>query len=179
MDSIRPHDGTRRRLLARGLAALAIAAGSGCATILYPERKGNTHGRIDVGPLILDILWFIPGIIPGVIAIAVDFATGAIYVTSRGDATIDEPTADGHARSCGSPDVDPIELELELCLVSADGRALAQTQARWREASDATMRLRGGRLARGRLERGRLEGARLDLRVRRSGETATFSGPVT
>src|SRR5690606_26391025 len=68
MDSIRPHDGTRRRLLARGLAALAIAAGSGCATILYPERKGNTHGRIDVGPLILDILWFIPGIIPGVIA---------------------------------------------------------------------------------------------------------------
>lgn len=175
MDSIRPHDGTRRRLLARGLAALAIAGGSGCATILYPERKGNTHGRIDVGPLILDILWFIPGIIPGVIAIAVDFATGAIYVTSRGDATIDEPTADGHARSCGSPDVDPIELEL--CLVSAEGRALAQTQASWRDGSDATMRLRGGRLARGRVRR--IQGARLDLRVRRSGETTTFSGPVT
>ncbi|MEM6289938.1 MAG: hypothetical protein AAGA54_01695 [Myxococcota bacterium] len=35
---------------------------------------------IDVGPLVIDILLFIPGLIPGLIAIAVDFGSGAIYV---------------------------------------------------------------------------------------------------
>lgn len=57
-----------------------------CAYILHPERRssGRTSGRIDTMPLILDILWFIPGIIPGVVALVVDFTTGAIYVDSFG-----------------------------------------------------------------------------------------------
>ena len=73
--------GRRSALQCLGKLSLSIMATSGCATILYPERRGNTRGRIDPGPLILDILWFIPGIIPGVIALAVDFASGAIYVS--------------------------------------------------------------------------------------------------
>mgnify|MGYP001546931635 CR=1 FL=1 len=67
------------------MVALAAALGilsTSCAWILHPERRnsGRTSGRIDTLPLIFDILWFIPGIIPGVVALIVDFTTGAIYV---------------------------------------------------------------------------------------------------
>jgi hypothetical protein len=63
---------------------LAVASTSvGCGYYLHPERRGNAGGTIDGGDLILDILWLIPGIVPGVIALVVDFSSGAIYVGSR------------------------------------------------------------------------------------------------
>lgn len=51
-----------------------------CGTIFYPERKGQISGRID--PLVAfanaaGLLFFF---IPGIIAFAVDFTTGAIYL---------------------------------------------------------------------------------------------------
>lgn len=65
----------------RSVAALAVAAVafSGCAYTFHPERRGNTGGEIAGAPLVGDILWFIPGIIPGVIFLVVDFTSGAIY----------------------------------------------------------------------------------------------------
>lgn len=51
-----------------------------CGFILYPERKGQTSGRIDPGVAILDAILLIPGILPGVIAFAVDFVSGCIYL---------------------------------------------------------------------------------------------------
>ena len=55
---------------------------SGCGTILYPERKGQSvdGARIDTQVAILDGLGLLLFIIPGVIAFAVDFTTGAIYL---------------------------------------------------------------------------------------------------
>ncbi len=55
-----------------------------CGYILYPWRRGNRPGEIDGETLVMDILWFIPGFIPGAIALAVDFSTGAIYTGRRG-----------------------------------------------------------------------------------------------
>lgn len=52
----------------------------GCGTIIYPERRGQTTGRIDVGIAVLDGLGLLLFIIPGVIAFAVDFSTGTIYL---------------------------------------------------------------------------------------------------
>lgn len=52
----------------------------GCGTILYPERKGQKTGNIDVGVALLDGIGLLFFIIPGVIAFAVDFTTGAIYL---------------------------------------------------------------------------------------------------
>jgi len=60
-----------------------------CARILHPERVGNHGGRVDVVPLVVDILLFIPGLVPGLIAIIVDFGTGAIYV-QNGDGSLTE-----------------------------------------------------------------------------------------
>jgi len=50
-----------------------------CGTILYPERRNQRAGFIDAGVVVLDAVGLLFGIIPGVIAFAVDFSTGAIY----------------------------------------------------------------------------------------------------
>lgn len=73
----------KKRLL--GFLALLIAAifllqVVGCGTIIYPERRGQQSGRVDVGIAVLDGLGLLLFIIPGVIAFAVDFSTGAIYL---------------------------------------------------------------------------------------------------
>ena len=60
---------------------------SACGTILYPERRGRDAGRLDVGVVLLDAVWLLFGLIPGLIAFAVDFSTGAIYVPEGGDFT--------------------------------------------------------------------------------------------
>jgi len=52
----------------------------GCGTLLYPERRGQKTGTVDVGIALLDALWLLVFIVPGVVAFAVDFTTGAIYL---------------------------------------------------------------------------------------------------
>jgi hypothetical protein len=51
-----------------------------CGTLIYPERRGQKEGRIDIHVAILDGLGLLLFIIPGVIAYAVDFSTGAIFL---------------------------------------------------------------------------------------------------
>jgi len=69
----------RRRIL----AALAIGTGSllsGCGTILYPDRSyQKNRGGLDPAIVILDGIGLFFFIIPGLVAFAVDFSTGAIY----------------------------------------------------------------------------------------------------
>lgn len=57
----------------------------GCGTIMYPERKGQKTGKIDAGIAVLDGIGLFFFLIPGVIAYAVDFNNGTIYLpgTSR------------------------------------------------------------------------------------------------
>ena len=79
----------RRRLrLVSSLCVLALLPS--CARILYPERVGNKGGAVDIVPLVVDIVLFIPGFVPGLIAIIVDFGTGAIYVQGNGGAALSE-----------------------------------------------------------------------------------------
>ncbi len=74
-----------KRLQAMSLvAAMALptagaVANSGCGTILYPERRGHHGGRVDVGVAVMDGLWCLVFIIPGVVGFIVDFGNGAIY----------------------------------------------------------------------------------------------------
>src|SRR5215472_17337813 len=74
----------RRRFLASiaRCAATAVvgAAATSCGTILYPERRGQPRGPLDPGVVVLDAIGLLFFIIPGVIAFAVDFSTGAIYL---------------------------------------------------------------------------------------------------
>ena len=69
----------------RAIAAstmLTVGSGSvGCGYLLYPERRGTQSGVIDGATMVMDLLWLLPGIIPGVIALVVDFSSGGIYRT--------------------------------------------------------------------------------------------------
>jgi hypothetical protein len=51
-----------------------------CGFFIYPERRGQTGGKIDTQIAILDGLGLLLYIIPGLIAYAVDFSSGAIYL---------------------------------------------------------------------------------------------------
>jgi hypothetical protein len=52
----------------------------GCGTLMYPERRGQRAGSLDAGVAVLDGIGLLFGIIPGVIAFAVDFSNGTIYL---------------------------------------------------------------------------------------------------
>ncbi len=72
------------RRLRRSLIGLTVVAlflqSIGCGTFLHPERRGQPPGRIDPAVVLLDGLCLLLFFVPGVIAFAVDFTTGAIYL---------------------------------------------------------------------------------------------------
>src|SRR5689334_24627976 len=68
-----------KRLLALFLVAALTLPSTSCGTLLYPERRGQPRGVIDPGVLLLDAVGLIFFVVPGLVAFAVDFSTGAIY----------------------------------------------------------------------------------------------------
>lgn len=71
---------SRRRFLRGGCLSLLGLGSIGCGTILHPERKGQPAGRLDWAIVALDALGLLFFFIPGVIAFAVDFNNGTIYL---------------------------------------------------------------------------------------------------
>jgi hypothetical protein len=69
----------KSRLLAFVLVGALLATTVNCGFILYPDRRGKKGGEIDPVVLVMDIAWLIVGVVPGVVALVVDFATGCIY----------------------------------------------------------------------------------------------------
>jgi len=76
----------------RGSALLVVVAFivqmTSCGTIIYPERRGQTSGQLDVGIVLLDAVGLLFFIIPGIVAYAVDFSTGAIYLPPGEEARV-------------------------------------------------------------------------------------------
>jgi hypothetical protein len=66
------------------ICVLLILQLSGCGYLLYPERRGQKSGQIDTGVAVLDGVGLLLFIIPGLIAFAVDFTSGAIYLPPGG-----------------------------------------------------------------------------------------------
>ncbi len=81
---------SRRAFLVQSAAIAAVLPLAACGTILYPERKGQKDGRIDPAVVILDGLGLLLFLIPGVIAFAVDFSNGTIYLP--GTQTVGAPS---------------------------------------------------------------------------------------
>ncbi|MCE9526706.1 MAG: hypothetical protein K8R36_11710, partial [Planctomycetales bacterium] len=93
---------SRRQLLLSGM----LGAGSlaiGCGTILHPERRGQRAGTLDPGVVLLDGLGLLLFFVPGVIAFAVDFSTGAIYLPEGAEPRI---SADNKRRTFQTVSVD-------------------------------------------------------------------------
>jgi hypothetical protein len=93
---------TRTRVVGGFLVATLVTQLSACGSVFFPDRRGQIDGKID--PLVagLNAIGVLFYVIPGLIAFAVDFATGAIYLP---DNTLSQ--------------VDPDELNK---LVGADGQ---------------------------------------------------------
>jgi hypothetical protein len=74
-------------------AAGSLGLVAGCGTILYPERRYQPHGDVDLKVVAIDTLGLLLFFIPGVIAFAVDFTTGAIYLPPNPPVAVDGPPA--------------------------------------------------------------------------------------
>jgi hypothetical protein len=94
------------RALPTAMLVTALLCTSSCGTLLYPERHGQSHGRIDPGVAILDGVGLLLFVVPGLVAFGVDFATGAIYLPSRRTASRDRESADRLALDTGDR-IDP------------------------------------------------------------------------
>ena len=108
-------------IVATTLLTTAVAP-TGCGYFLYPERRGNS-GNVDGGVLVMDLLWLLPGIVPGVIALIVDFSSGAIY-TGRGGGHAVVMSPKGRVAVRLPAAARPTQLELRL--VTSDHRILAK-----------------------------------------------------
>ena len=72
------------------IGAVLVFQLTGCGTLLYPERKGQRSGRIDVGVALLDGLGLFFFLIPGIIAYVVDFNNGTIYLPGTSMGSLDQ-----------------------------------------------------------------------------------------
>jgi hypothetical protein len=78
-------DGFSRRDFIRIGALSSLGLMTGCGMILHPERRGQPPGgNLDWSIVALDTLGLLIFFLPGVIAFAVDFSTGAIYLPPTG-----------------------------------------------------------------------------------------------
>jgi hypothetical protein len=74
-----------RRGFIQMVAGGAFSVVAGCGMILHPERRGQPPGGgLDWSIVALDGIGLLLFFIPGVIAFAVDFATGAIFLPPHG-----------------------------------------------------------------------------------------------
>lgn len=74
---------TRRNWIFETLTTVLVATCSSCGTLLYPERRGQPAGRLDWKVVLLDGIGLILFFIPGVVAFAVDFLNGTIYLPAE------------------------------------------------------------------------------------------------
>lgn len=81
---------TTRSFLHISICGVLIFQLIGCGTILHPQRKGQIDGQLDPAIVVLDGIGLLFFLIPGVIAFAVDFSNGTIYLP-RGVSKFLEP----------------------------------------------------------------------------------------
>ncbi|MBD3652896.1 hypothetical protein [Kangiella sp.] len=101
-----------KKLISYLVIAVFLFNASGCGTILHPERKGQVDGRIDPSIAVLDGLGLLLFLIPGIIAFAVDFNNGTIYLPgTQGSLHDDDGTR--VVKFDGDLDIEELEAILE------------------------------------------------------------------
>lgn len=81
--------GPIRKLVAVFLVFTTLLV-SGCGYLLYPERKGQTGGRLDAAVVLLDAAGLLFYLVPGLIAFAVDLTNGTIFLPPGGRSALDK-----------------------------------------------------------------------------------------
>lgn len=111
----------KNKLIVLIMVTVMTIATAGCGWMLYPERRGGpTTGKIDYAILIFDCVWLLVGVIPGVVALTVDFLSGGMY-ESGGAALNVKP---GEAMAFRLRGHAPMEANVKV-IVQNDGREIA------------------------------------------------------
>jgi hypothetical protein len=88
------------------MTGLAIYLAS-CGTIIHPERRGQPAGTLDPAIVVLDAVGLLLFFIPGIIAFAVDFSNGTIYLPSESAVLVPVPAG---SQSFKTIHVEPAQL---------------------------------------------------------------------
>lgn len=99
-----------------------IVQQTGCGTIFWPERRGQPAGRLDPKVVALDAIGLLFFFIPGVIAFAVDFNNGTIYLPPNQQAGSGESTDQWITVQASS--AQPTAYEIEQILKERTGKSV-------------------------------------------------------
>lgn len=69
----------KKKILAVFLAG-SLTLSSSCGLLLHPERQGQTSGKLDPVVIGLNMVGLVFYVIPGLVAFAVDYSSGTIYL---------------------------------------------------------------------------------------------------
>src|SRR4051812_47814786 len=95
-------------------AAGSLGLLAGCGMILHPERRNQPPGgSVDWSIFALDAMGLLLFFIPGVIAFAVDFSTGAIYLPPSQFGSAGRPAKDQSLVAVNVPQKDLNQQRLE------------------------------------------------------------------
>ncbi len=103
------------------VAALSVQL-SGCGTIFWPERKGQPPGGLDPKVVALDAVGLLLFFIPGVIAFAVDFNNGTIYLPPGSQ--VDAKGSTHRWASFGTAAARPTSEEIEHVIRQRTGKSI-------------------------------------------------------
>ncbi len=124
--------------------AVIIFNMTACGYFLYPERVGQKSGRLDPAIVVLDAAALLLGILPGIVAFAVDITTGAIYLSPGQDSVIEKHSRhltwiDGEKLRPANADEIPIDqIKTAQQLSLALGYQVAADQIEYYKARDLT-----------------------------------------
>jgi hypothetical protein len=103
-----------RRGFIRIGAAGSLSLVAGCGMILHSERRNQPPGgNLDWSVVALDTLGLLLFFIPGVIAFAVDFSTGAIYLPPSQYGNVGRPAKDQSLITVNVPQKELTQQRLE------------------------------------------------------------------
>jgi hypothetical protein len=121
-----------RRSFVQMCAAGAFSVVAGCGMILHPERRGQPPGGgLDWSIVALDGVGLLLFFIPGVIAFAVDFATGAIYLPPPGYGDAGRPATDVQLVEVQVPPAELTPQRVEQVASQHSGREVRLTAGRY------------------------------------------------
>lgn len=67
------------RVIGGVMIATLLTQLTACGTLFYPDRRGQIDGKVDPVIVALDAVGILFYVIPGLLALGIDFATGAVY----------------------------------------------------------------------------------------------------
>jgi len=125
------------RLIGGVLVATLLTQLTACGSIFYPDRRGQIDGKIDPAIAVLDAVGLLFYVIPGLIAFAVDFTTGAIYFEPGHTAQVDL----AKLKQAIGPDGQVDNLKLQAILETELGRNLPLDDPRLIQHKGSTQQL--------------------------------------